>query len=58
MTANMDTDVPFDNVIGFLIPIQDIRLMIKKAIMPEEQPAEEPVSEVPPAEPEEEVTAE
>jgi hypothetical protein len=32
--------------------------MIKKAIMPEEQPAEEPVSEVPPAEPEEEVTAE
>jgi hypothetical protein len=56
MTANMDTDVPFDNVIGFLIPIQDIRLMIKKAIMPEEQPVEAPV-EAPPA-PEEEVTAE
>jgi hypothetical protein len=60
MTANMDTDVPFDNVIGFLIPIQDIRLMIKKAIMPEEQPVEEPAAEVPaaPTAPEEEVTAE
>ena len=62
LTANMDTDVPFDNVIGFLIPIQDVRLMIKNAIMPTEQPAEQPAEEVPaatpPAEGEEEVTAE
>lgn len=57
MTANMDTDVPFDNVIGFLIPIQDIRLMIKNAIIPTEQPVEEPAAEIPAA-PEEEVTAE
>jgi hypothetical protein len=58
MTANMDTDVPFENVIGFLIPIQDIRLMIKNAIMPAEAPAEEPAAELPPPAPEEEVTAE
>jgi len=58
MTANMDTDVPFENVIGFLIPIQDIRLMIKNAIMPAEQPSEEPAAELPPPAPEEEVTAE
>ena len=59
MTANMDTDVPFENVIGFIIPIQDIRLMIKNAIMPaEETPAEEPAAELPPPAPEEEVTAE
>lgn len=54
LTANMDTDVPFENVIGFLIPIQDIRLMIKNAIMPTEEPA----GELPPSTPEEEVTAE
>jgi len=54
LTANMDTDVPFENVIGFLIPIQDVRLMIKNAIMPAEAAAEEPAA--PPAE--EEVTAE
>jgi hypothetical protein len=58
MTANMDTDVPFENVIGFLIPIQDIRLMIKNAIMPAEQPSEEPAAELPPPASEEEVTAE
>ena len=58
MTANMDTDVPFDNVIGFLIPIQDIRLMIKNAIMPAEVPVEEPAAELPPPASEEEVTAE
>jgi hypothetical protein len=32
MTANIDTDVPYENIIGFLIPIQDIRLLIKKAL--------------------------
>lgn len=56
LTANMDTDVPFDNVIGFLIPIQDVRLMIKNAIMPAEAAAEETPAPEAPAE--EEVTAE
>jgi hypothetical protein len=32
LTANTDTDVPYDNIIGFLISIQDIRLLIKKAL--------------------------
>lgn len=32
LTANIDTDVPYENVIGFLIRIQDIRLMIKNAL--------------------------
>jgi hypothetical protein len=32
LTANIDTDVPYENIIGFLIRIQDIRLMIKNAL--------------------------
>jgi hypothetical protein len=32
LTSNIDTDVPYENVIGFLIRIQDIRLMIKNAL--------------------------
>jgi len=32
LTANIDTDVPYENVIGFLIRIQDIRLLIKNAL--------------------------
>jgi hypothetical protein len=32
LTANIDTDVPYSNIIGFLITIQDIRLMIKNAL--------------------------
>lgn len=32
LTANIDTDVPYANIIGFLIRIQDIRLMIKDAL--------------------------
>lgn len=32
LTANVDTDVPYENVIGFLIRIQDIRLLIKNAL--------------------------
>lgn len=32
LTINQDTDVPYANVIGFLIPIADIKLFIKKAI--------------------------
>jgi hypothetical protein len=35
LTANTDTDVPYDNIIGFLISIQDIRLLIKKALQGE-----------------------
>jgi hypothetical protein len=32
LTANIDTDVPYENVIGFLIRIQDIRLLIKNSL--------------------------
>ena len=45
LTVSQDTDVPYANVIGFLIPIADIKLLIKNAIgggaSPEEAPAEE-----------------
>jgi hypothetical protein len=57
LTANADTDVPFENVIGFLISIQDIRLMIKNALMPSTETPATPAPEAPAA-PEEEVTAE
>ena len=57
LTVSQDTDVPYSNVIGFLIPIADVKLLIKKALgmgeegqgeqAPEETPApEEPVAEV------------
>lgn len=55
LTVSQDTDVPYSNVIGFLIPIADIKLLIKNAIgggaqaepAPEEAPApEEPMKEV------------
>jgi len=57
LTVSQDTDVPYSNVIGFLIPIADIKLLIKNAIggeqaestpeeTPEETPAEEPVKEI------------
>lgn len=54
LTVSQDTDVPYSNVIGFLIPIADIKLLIKNAIgggssepAPEEAPApEEPVAEI------------
>ena len=32
LTISQDTDVPYSNVIGFLIPIADIKLMIKNAL--------------------------
>jgi hypothetical protein len=32
LTVSQDTDVPYSNVIGFLIPIADFRLFIKNAI--------------------------
>jgi hypothetical protein len=54
LTVSQDTDVPYANVIGFLIPIADIKLLIKNAIgggdapeeVPSEPPAEEPVKEI------------
>jgi hypothetical protein len=52
LTANIDTDVPYANIIGFLITIQDIRLMIKNALKgttpaPETQPASPAPAEEP-----------
>ena len=52
LTVSQDTDVPYANVIGFLIPIADIKLLIKNAISsgqaaPEEAPAPEPAPEEP-----------
>jgi hypothetical protein len=32
LTVSQDTDVPYSNVIGFLISINDIRLLIKNAL--------------------------
>ena len=32
LTVNQDTDVPYSNVIGFLIPIADFKLLIKNAM--------------------------
>ena len=50
LTVSQDTDVPYSNVIGFLIPIADIKLLIKNAIgggAAPEAPAEEPAPEEP-----------
>jgi len=54
LTANADTDVPYANVIGFLISINDIRLLIKNALKgansspaPEEAPAALPPADEP-----------
>jgi len=32
LTISQDTDVPYDNVVGFLIPIADFKLLIKNAL--------------------------
>jgi hypothetical protein len=50
MTANTDTDVPYANVIGFLISIQDVRLLIKNALKGASAASAAP-AELPPAEP-------
>ena len=45
LTVSQDTDVPYSNVIGFLIPIADVKMFIKNAISGGEStppPAEEP----------------
>jgi hypothetical protein len=48
LTVSQDTDVPYSNVIGFLIPIADIKLLIKNAIGggSSEPAPEEPVAEI------------
>jgi hypothetical protein len=51
LTVSQDTDVPYSNVIGFLIPITDIKLFIKNAISggTGEVAPEVPAEEAPPA---------
>jgi hypothetical protein len=55
LTVSQDTDVPYSNVIGFLIPIADIKLLIKNAMGGETQaepaPEEAPAPEAAPEEP-------
>jgi hypothetical protein len=48
LTVSQDTDVPFSNVIGFLIPVADIKLLIKSAMG--EGGEENKGEETPPAE--------
>ena len=59
LTVSQDTDVPYANVIGFLIPIADIKLLIKNAMGggSSEEPAPEatPASETAPEEPMKEI---
>ena len=51
LTVSQDTDVPYSNVIGFLIPITDIKLFIKNASSggTGEAAPEAPAKEAPPA---------
>ena len=51
LTVSQDTDVPYSNVIGFLIPITDIKLFIKNAISggTGDVAPEAPAEEAPPA---------
>jgi hypothetical protein len=61
LTVSQDTDVPYANVIGFLIPIADIKLLIKNAMgggaepTPEEAPTPEAAPEAAPEEPMKEI---
>jgi hypothetical protein len=59
LTVSQDTDVPYSNVIGFLIPIADIKLLIKNAMGGETQaepaPEEAPAPEMAPEEPMKEI---
>jgi hypothetical protein len=50
LTANIDTDVPYANIIGFLVRIQDIRLMIKNALKGTSTAPAEETPAAPPAE--------
>ena len=51
LTVSQDTDVPYSNVIGFLIPITDIKLFIKNAISggTGEVAPEAPAADAPPS---------
>ena len=63
LTVSQDTDVPYANVIGFLIPIADIKLLIKNAMgggaqaepAPEAAPTPEAAPEAAPEEPMKEI---
>ena len=61
LTVSQDTDVPYSNVIGFLIPIADVKLLIKKALgmgeegQGEQAPEEMPAPEAAPEEPMKEI---
>jgi hypothetical protein len=43
LTINQDTDVPEDNIIGFLIPIADIKMLIKKSLSKNTEDTEPPI---------------
>jgi biopolymer transport protein ExbD len=49
LTISQDTDTPYANVIGFLIPIADVKLLIKKALGMGEEGQAEPAPEATPA---------
>jgi hypothetical protein len=49
LTISQDTDTPYANVIGFLIPIADVKLLIKKALGMGEEGQAEPTPEEAPA---------
>jgi hypothetical protein len=34
LSVSIDTDVPFSNTIGYLIPLDSIRILIKNALQP------------------------
>ena len=59
LTVSQDTDVPYANVIGFLIPIADIKLLIKNAMgggsSEEPSPEAVPAPEAAPEEPMKEI---
>jgi len=47
LTVSQDTDVPYNNVIGFMIPIADIKLLIKNAISGAPEASTPPAEEKP-----------
>jgi hypothetical protein len=50
LTVSQDTDVPYSNVIGFLVPIADIKLMVKNALTGTSAAPAAPEAPAPPAE--------
>jgi hypothetical protein len=50
LTVSQDTDVPYSNVIGFLVPIADIKLMVKNALTGTSAVIAAPEAPAPPAE--------